>query len=376
MIEKIERKRGCTYRARIVLPDKVKMSKTFKRRTDAEKWERQMLYQMQAGLIHGNKLNHKLSFNKLVRLWYVNKIKATKTARTIKNYKSDVTVHLLGWLGNIQIREIQRSHADMLIQRMKGEGYSHRSVNKILIRLKQILNYAVEEQLLALNPLNRFPELKEPPKRDVYLTAKEIQQLLIANNQEWIYPLLVLAVNTGMRLGELSGLCWDRVNFEQGLIEVTRTQTREGLQETTKNHLKRIVPMNETVMGLLRDLMRQQRHPQYVLVNDRGKPFDVNHVSQRSYKQALKRAKVSNVRFHDLRHTFASHFMMNGGNIYDLQKILGHTEMEMTMRYAHLSPTHLREAIRIVEFNDSESESPQKVHGQELTYKNPMISIV
>lgn len=362
MIEKRKLKKGYSYRARVPLPNGKKLSKTFSRKSDAEKWERQITYQIQTGEINGEATSHRYTFNDLVRLWYVNKIKTTKTQRTIKNYKSDVRVHLLDWLGSTLIKDIKRSHADFLIRRMRGEKVlSERTTNKILTRLKQILNYAVEAELLDSNPLHRFPELKEPPKKDVYLTKKEIQQLLVANNQEWTYPILVLAVNTGMRIGELAGLCWDRINFETSQIEVTRTMSREGLQETTKSHHKRYMPMNSVVEQLLKSLWVQQKHPRFVLVNEKLSAIDVNHFSQRAYKKALKRAGVSNIRFHDLRHTFASQFMMNGGNIYDLQKLLGHSNLEMTMRYAHLSPNHLREASKVVEFSGNNTQGPVKV---------------
>ena len=78
--------------------------------------------------------------------------------------------------------------------------------------------------------------------------------------------------------------------------------------------------------------------------------MDAHHL-YRDFQRSQKRAGFSRlIRFHDLRHTFASHFMMNGGNIYDLQKILGHTTLEMTQLYAHMSPAHLAEAIQIVAF--------------------------
>ena len=240
---------------------------------------------------------------------------------------------------------------------MKSENYSVRSINKILGRLKQILNFAVDEELLIANPLNRFAELKEPPRSDIYLTHKEVQQLLMANNQHWIYPLLFLAVNTGMRLGELGGLCWDRVNFERNQIEVNRNLTREGLQETTKSHKKRFVPISNEVKSFLKFEMLQQKNLKYVVTGHRGNCIDVNHISQRAFRDSVSRAGVSKITFHGLRHTFASHFMMNGGNIYDLQKILGHSDLAMTNRYAHLSHDHLREAMEVVKFSGHDPQS-------------------
>ena len=85
--------------------------------------------------------------------------------------------------------------------------------------------------------------------------------------------------------------------------------------------------------------------------------FDVDHLF-RDLRVFLKRAEVQKTfRFHDLRHTFASHFMMNGGNIYDLQKILGHTSLEMTQRYAHLAPEHLVRASNVVSFGANSKSS-------------------
>ena len=94
-------------------------------------------------------------------------------------------------------------------------------------------------------------------------------------------------------------------------------------------------------------------------------PIGVQHM-YRSFFRAQKRAGLErHFRFHDLRHTFASHFMMNGGNLYDLQKILGHSKIEMTLRYAHLAPDHLVEAINVVNFSTSDNVEmlPLKVSG-------------
>lgn len=187
-----------------------------------------------------------------------------------------------------------------------------------------------------------------------------ILQLLRANAREEIYSLLVVALNTGMRIGELTGLCWDRVNFETSMIEVSRAMTRRGLKESTKTNLVRYIPMNPEVKEVLWNLIRRQRCPRYVFVDRRGQPFNPDHFSLRHLQAALKRAGVRSISFHILRHTYASTFVMNGGNIYDLQKILGHTKVEMTMVYAHLSPQHLSGIVGTVRFSadGDRSDSP------------------
>ncbi|MGZ3695749.1 MAG: tyrosine-type recombinase/integrase, partial [Bdellovibrionota bacterium] len=90
---------------------------------------------------------------------------------------------------------------------------------------------------------------------------------------------------------------------------------------------------------------------EFVFSDEAGNPVDAHHLC-RVFHRSQKKAGFSRlIRFHDMRHTFASHFMMNGGNIYDLQKLLGHSTLEMTQRYAHMSPDHLEKAIQIVSFS-------------------------
>ena len=107
--------------------------------------------------------------------------------------------------------------------------------------------------------------------------------------------------------------------------------------------------MNAVVRAHLLELQKFAQGD-LVILDEYGKSFDVNHLF-RDFGRFLRLAKIKeHYRFHDLRHTFASHFMMNGGNIYDLQKILGHTSLEMTQRYAHLAPEHLIQASNVVSF--------------------------
>ena len=132
------------------------------------------------------------------------------------------------------------------------------------------------------------------------------------------FLLYLLAINTGMRRGELCGLKWDQVNFTAGLIEVLGNLTRYGLG-TTKTNLIRYVPMNLRVRQYLEREFKNRRSD-FVLSRNDGLPLRTAHI-YREFSKATKEASVRQIKFHDLRHTFASQFMMKGGNIYDLQKI-------------------------------------------------------
>ena len=131
-------------------------------------------------------------------------------------------------------------------------------------------------------------------------------------------------------------------------MEICRLRDRNGLGDRTKTvKSRRFIPINAVVKNHLLGLKKTSQ-TDYVFVDKDNDPFDVDHL-YRELRVFLKKSKIDKIfRFHDLRHTFASHFMMNGGNIYDLQKILGHTSLEMTQRYAHLAPEHLVRASNVV----------------------------
>lgn len=224
------------------------------------------------------------------------------------------------------------------------------SVNNVLTFLKQIFKYAHEEEILLINPLKKVQPLNEPERDFQYLHKEEITTLLRANRFEEIYPILVIALNTGMRLGEIFGLCWDCVSLETDQILVKRTLARSGLKDKTKTKLIRAIPMNDAVLDLIKQLFKNQTSSKFVFADSKGESLRPDHFSSRQFKTALVNAGLKRIRFHDLRHTYASNYMMNGGNLYDLQKISGHTKSDTTNIYAHLSPNHLKSAVRVVNF--------------------------
>ena len=142
--------------------------------------------------------------------------------------------------------------------------------------------------------------------------------------------LVLVAVTSGMRSSEIFGLKWGDVMFAEGLLAV-RAKLKGGRM--------RYVPMSPELASELR------RYPR-VIDEDRIFPPEEDAVSGRqcvrkSFEDLLERAKIEDFRFHDLRHTFASWYMMNGGDLYELAKILGHSNIKMTERYAKLARTHI-----------------------------------
>jgi integrase len=221
-----------------------------------------------------------------------------------------------------------------------------KTVANHLILLGAMLNAAKDIGWLAVVPRIRKPKVRIFNNDFSYLrTDEELRTFLVAAKEEEpkVFTFYATAVYTGMRAGELAGLHWGDVNFERRLITVQRS-----FAGPTKAEDVRYVPILDPLLPLLRE-RRLATSNRLVFPNDAGEMFDRSaRILQEGFHRVLKRAGFPMIerdrkmrryiRFHDLRHTFASHWVMKGGDLFKLQKILGHKTVQMTMRYAHLAP--------------------------------------
>ncbi len=226
-------------------------------------------------------------------------------------------------LASITTEEIQKFYNERMAETTSS------TANRHLTLLNAIINKMIKLKIYkGENPCLGMVKEKEQPVRERYLTKEEIRDVL-TYVPERSQNLIAFAISTGMRQGEIMNLDWKDIDFTSNIINVDKT----------KSGKKRRVPMMASLRNLLMN-MNPQRN---------GKVFTLS-VKQVDYdfKHALEQAKIENFRFHDLRHTFASHFMMNGGNLYTLKEILGHSDIRMTQRYAQLSPDFANESIKLL----------------------------
>ena len=351
----IKNNKGTFYREKVYIDGKAIHSPRFLRKTDAAQWKARMSSEKAKYLSSGVMPKflqemEAITLNDQALGWLETRVKLQLSARTYEHYANALKKHILPMFGHLNLSQIQMGHAHKLIQHLQEAGHNARGVNLILSIFKRVLIEAVKENRLDKNPFQYLREIKETPKADVFMSLMDINKILEVSRGHYFHSLFLIAINTGMRRGEIAGLCWDKVNFQTGLIEISRLRDRNGLGDRTKTFKsRRFIPMNAVVKAHLLEL-KKFAQGDLVILDEYGKSFDVNHLF-RDFGRFLRLAKIKeHYRFHDLRHTFASHFMMNGGNIYDLQKILGHTSLEMTQRYAHLAPEHLIQASNVVSF--------------------------
>lgn len=225
----------------------------------------------------------------------------------------------------------------MLIERFKSERMQEvcpATVNREIACLKCIFNKAVKWGKAEKNPVNDVRMLKENNRILRYLEKDEIGRL-IDNCADYLKPIVTVAVFTGMRKSEVLNLVWKEVDLGRGLIQL----------HDTKNGESRAVYLNKSVVAALRE-QKLKSDGLYVFRSEMGKPY-VNLT--KSFASALARSGITNFRFHDLRHTFASQLVMSGIDLNTVRELMGHKSIEMTLRYAHLSPDHKSRAVEILD---------------------------
>ncbi len=245
---------------------------------------------------------------------------------------------LISHFGIIPLRQINTLIVEQYQTDLINKGLKPASVNKNISLLKAMINkatdwYMVEEGVLKC--VRKCKNLPENNRRLRYLSKEECQEL-INNAEPHLKPILTAGLNSGMRKSEILNLKWNNVDLKHSFI----------LLDITKNGERREIPINETLKWTFQSLTRRL-DVDYVFYDPKtGKPYQS---VKRSFATACRRAKIHDFRFHDLRHTFASHLVMAGVDLTTVSRLLGHKDIKMTLRYAHLAPSHKAKAVDILD---------------------------
>lgn len=199
--------------------------------------------------------------------------------------------------------------------------------------LKHMLNKVIDEGILTDNLVKKvcfFPENHTVGK----ILSPIEKERLIEKSEGYIKAVIIIALNTGMRRGEILNLKWTQIDFSRGYIKV----------EKTKSGKDRAIPMNSLVVQTLEDLKKKYGNSEYVFLNPKtARPIrDV----KTAFNAVKKRARIEGLRFHDLRHNFASYLVENVVDIVTVSELLDHSNINITAkRYSHPSPIHKRQAV-------------------------------
>ena len=252
--------------------------------------------------------------------------------RDFKGKKSRWVNQLKPFFGKKTLDQITRRLVETYRNRRLSEGARPASVNREVSLLRHMLRMAVEWGFLDRNPLEGLGNLREEnDDRWRYLTEEEFERLELAVNDTY-RDLLVFLAYTGLRLGDALRLTPQDVDLRGEVILIRGSKTKGGRAFG--------IPMHPRVKEILERRIQNGTAPEERIFRHSDSEF------RRAFKRALEKAELpTSIRIHDLRHTFASWLALKGVPIQQIQALLGHSQLSTTLRYAHLNPAVLRDAV-------------------------------
>jgi integrase len=330
------------YRAKVRLKGFPSESATFERKTDAKEWAKQTEASMRQGRHFKTAEAKKHTIGDLIDR-YLREIEKKNPKRF-----SDVKTLLLWWKGEIGVYLLSDASRSLIIEQRdkllntKGRNVERRSnstVNRYMTALGNAFTLAMNEwEWIHENPMRKISKLSEPRGRVRFLDDEERERLLEAckdSANPQLHTLVVLALSTGARHGELISLRWSDVDWQRSVITL----------HDTKNKERRLLPLLHYALELMKEHNKVRNIASDLVFPSPArpmKPWD----SRSAWLSALKKAGIQNFRFHDLRHSCASYLAMNGASLAEIAEVLGHKTLQMVKRYAHLSEAHTAKVVQ------------------------------
>ena len=333
-IHKMHRAKGNVYRVLIRKKGFKTITKVFDKKSEAVDFAQQIEGDRKKHLSYSTSASLKLTLSEVIDLYLSLKYKNTRPQEQEHKlrYWSDT-------IGYIQITDITKTNIANSLTALP-EGFSNATINRYRAAISVVFSYACQQHDLILNPVTLIPSLPENNQRTRYLSDTERKRLLGAcRSSRWnkLYLIVLMAITTGSRKGELLRLKWSDIDFNR----------RTAYVSTTKNGLPKVLPLTNDVINELIKF----RHQESQLIFNSELKIDKHYVFFKPWKKALNQSAIADFRFHDLRHTTASYLAQNGASLLEIADVLGHKQIQMTKRYAHLCIDHKQRLINSVMSN-------------------------
>lgn len=278
---------------------------------------------------------------------------------TRRTYRFNLESYVFPKLGNHPIDKIGRKDLIDLLDDMLNSGKAPRSIQVTKATISGVFSHAMDRELIDINPvrgikiqgIKKKKGLEEEPLTEAEAVLLLDQVRLYRHGK--YYPVILCALRTGMRIGELQALKWGDVDFNSRFLWVRRSW-RKGQITETKNRARRRVDMSPTLSDTLKALRLTQKKlaleqgmpvPEWVFANSEGKVFQ-RHTFRKALVKCLEKAGLRHVRAHDLRHSYATIRLMRGHNIGDVSRQLGHSSIAITYDvYGHWVPGSFKSEV-------------------------------
>lgn len=339
-ITKREGKKGITYKVTIRMKGYPTQTETFKKLTDAKRWAAEIETAIHAGQHFKTIEAKKHTLGDLIDRYIKEELPAKPKSgpaykRQLEWWKSQLGARTLADINRAALTECINTLSSGTTYR--GTTRSGATVNRYLAALSHCFTKAVEWEWIETNPLAKISRKKESDGRTRFLSDDERDRLLTeckGSKQPDLYLIVLLAISTGARYSEIMKLEWQDVLLEQQRLILRRT----------KNGSTRAAYLSGETLSLMKERSKVRRlGTNLVFPGTRKK--DQPLLIRDAWESALKRAKIEDFRFHDLRHTNASYLAMNGATLAEIAEVSGHKTLAMVKRYAHLTQNHVSSVV-------------------------------
>jgi len=243
------------------------------------------------------------------------------------------------FFGEKSLTEISPKDIHAYKMKRRNDGVAPKTINNELILMGHAFNLAMKQwEWVDSNPVARVPKERVFNVQERWLTREEEKRLLTVS-PKWLKEIIIFAVNTGLRQDELLSLRWPQIDIENETLTILEQ----------KNNGRDILPLNKIAMGVIMSRLEVRSSKTDIVFYGRKEKKRRSNKVWEPFKNAVKRAKIEPLRFHDLRHTFATRLVQAGVDLYMVQKLGRWKTHQMVMRYAHHYPESLRPGVRAIE---------------------------
>jgi integrase len=297
--------------------------------------------------------------------WLKGSVRGSVRQSTFDRCEIALRVHIKPALGRLKLKKLTPAHLAGFYQGRLAAGLAPASVYKLHVTLHKALDQAVKWHMIPLNVAEAVKAPRPAPPEMRTLSPAETRKLLEAARGDKLEALYVLAVQTGMRQGELLALKWQDVDLENAKLSVRRTLTMSGgrilLGELKTKKSRRTIRLTDAAVKTLREHLARQlegmerlgdvyRDEGLVFASEVGTPINPTNLRRRSFAALLQRANLPKIRFHDLRHTCATLLLSRNVHPKYVQELLGHANIAITLdTYSHVIPGMGAQAARAME---------------------------
>jgi integrase len=330
-IQKLQRSKGNVYRVLIRKKNFKTITKVFHAKKEAIAFSQEIEGSRKKHLSYTSIESSNLTFNELVSSYLLTENKDSRP--------NEKTLKLKYWItsiGSKQVRDITKNDICQALSKL-NTTHSNATINRYKAAVSVVFTYACRQYGLTTNPTQYISSLPENNERTRFLSEAERTRLFRscrASHWDKLYLIVLLAITTGARKGELTKLRWNDIDFAR----------RTAYVATTKNGQPKVLPLTDSV---IRELQLFDCKDSSLIFASKVKE-DVAYCFTKPWKRALEDADIKDFRFHDLRHSCASYLAQNGASLLEIADVLGHKQIQVTKRYAHLCIDHKTKLINRV----------------------------